>query len=246
MDFMHGFQWKSGVTPMTSMQCVVFVHLLYVATIHILGTYMKMPGVRAPRWINAFAFWHNISMSWLSLLMLAGITIGGYGNGRFSSMEAFVCPREGYESGGVFEFFGYLIYLSKIAEFFDTVILVLRKKEVITLHRFHHLTTGTIVWHGMHAHLASVLPTAMLNCTVHVAMYFHFAIPTRVVRPWITSCQILQFVIALLINTNAHIQRAYGNPCSGTAAAEWHGTGLFALYLALFADFFRRQYVKRE
>ena len=49
------------------------------------------------------------------------------------------CVHGLYRPGTGFETIAYYFYLSKYAEFADTIFLIVTGKEVINLHYFHHL-----------------------------------------------------------------------------------------------------------
>jgi len=139
----------------------------------------------------------------------------------------------------------YIFYLSKAFEFVDTFLLVLTKKKLIWLHKIHHLTTMSLVWHAMKVDLPSEITCGGLNCFVHVIMYLYFASPITFLRPFITFSQIFQFVIALGIIGYASYVRYFtsGPSCEGTAAAEFHGIFMYGVYLVMFLNFFIQQYI---
>lgn len=56
----------------------------------------------------------------------------------------------------------------------DTVFLVLRKREVIFLHWFHHVTVLLYCWHAYHHSVAAGLWFATMNYSVHSIMYLYY------------------------------------------------------------------------
>mmetsp|Transcript_12564 Transcript_12564/g.24160 ORF Transcript_12564/g.24160 Transcript_12564/m.24160 type:complete len:889 (-) Transcript_12564:363-3029(-) len=184
-------------------------------------------------------------MSFLSAAMLAGMVYGGYIDGRFSSLETAICTRLQPVQPGLVHFSMYVFYLSKMLEFVDTFLLVLSKKKLIWLHKIHHLTTMSLVWHCMHAHIPGEIVCSGLNCFVHIIMYFYFAKPVRQLRSLITTTQITQFLIVLATLGYAHwVRFNRSTPCQGTYVGELHGLGIYSVYLFMFVNFFVQQYLK--
>ena len=194
--------------------------------------------------LKTFSFFHNSFMSILSLIMLVGILVGAYLNNRFSSWDAYCCSQPGNPpSVGLLPFSMYVFYLSKGFEFVDTFLLVLGKKQLIWLHKIHHLTTMSLVWHSMHVDLRSEITCGALNCFVHVIMYLYFACPIRILRSSITSLQLIQFVLALgVIGYTAYVRFTAEVPCNGTLLSEMHGIVMYGVYLGMFLNFFLKQY----
>src|SRR3989338_5503027 len=73
--------------------------------------------------------------------------------------------------------FAFLV--SKVFEFIDTVFLVLRKRNVIFLHWYHHVITFLFTWYStlttQHHNTAGYLFCSM-NYTVHAFMYLYYAL----------------------------------------------------------------------
>ena len=283
------FTIEIGVTPGTSGMFLIMLHVVYILALCAVFYRQRVVQITATMRNDALvaaklkekvrqipsasfvAWWmwgHNLFMSVFSLAMLFGLVYGGIIDGRFASYDTMVCNPPGEEkslrSTGLVAFSMFVFYLSKVTEFADTFIIVLRNKPVIWLHKVHHLTTMSLVWHCMrYPHLPACLLCAALNCFVHVIMYFWFANPLNfkkglmnistllynVCKEWITLSQILQFVI-VLVSMFWVVGRRYeifpGGACNGTFACELHGIGLYAVYLLMFGAFFVSSYCKPE
>jgi len=239
------FRWDSEAAVGTSWQFLFAIHVIYGIGIISLQQWMLKPGRETPSWVKPFGFVHNLWMSFLSFVMLAGVLYGGFITSRFTSLHAYTCVRPPTEvSPGLLQFSMYVFYISKMFEFIDTILLILSKKKLIWLHKIHHLTTMSLVWHAMESNLSFEITAAGLNCFVHVIMYFYFAIPVRAIRSSITTTQITQFVFVLAASFYSLYYRILGKPCEGTLLAELHGVGMYGLYLAMFLNFFIRQYLQ--
>lgn len=245
-DYVETFEWKTGETPMTSLQFLVTVHVVYTVILMVLTKVMETR--EAPKeFVKNYGFIHNIFMSVLSLVMLIGLLWGAWRENRFVSMETFLCNRVQEVQPGLVQFSMYIFYLSKMTEFIDTFLLVLSKKKLIWLHKVHHLTTMSLVWHAQHINQPSEILCGGLNCFVHVIMYFYFAKPIKFIRPWITITQISQFVLVLMAISYASYRRYTSDfPCQGTEHGEWHGELLYGVYLTMFANFFVQQYLNQN
>ena len=101
-----------------------------------------------------------------------------------------------------------LFTLSKIAEFVDTAFIILRKKPLMFLHYYHHVTTVSfcifmmIVSHysGCHAYMFGAM-----NFLVHSFMYTYYCISACGIRlpgfvaTFITIIQIVQMIVGIII-----------------------------------------------
>ena len=64
--------------------------------------------------------------------------------------------------------------LSKVAEFFDTVLKILLKRPFIFLHWYHHVMTAWLGWLSLAYDASAGQWYAGLNFTVHAPMYFYY------------------------------------------------------------------------
>eukprot|EP00039_Didymoeca_costata_P002380 m.59761 g.59761 ORF g.59761 m.59761 type:complete len:263 (+) comp11271_c0_seq1:255-1043(+) len=104
------------------------------------------------------------------------------------------------------EYFMLIHYFSKFLDFFDTIFIVLKKKDrqLSFLHVYHHATIGPI-W-GFLLFLGcgggSCLFGACLNSFVHVLMYSHYLMTSfKINNPFkkqLTQVQITQFYFCIL------------------------------------------------
>ena len=96
---------------------------------------------------------------------------------------------------------------SKFFELVDTVFLVLRKKDVIFLHWYHHITVLLFCWETLQVNPSYGFWFCAMNYTVHAIMYSYYflmgiGVTRRLVRPiapLITSMQILQMVGGIVV-----------------------------------------------
>ena len=156
-----------------------------------------------------------------------------------------VCTRWCYGYGA--ENYLLLVFtLSKIAEFVDTAFIVLRKKPLLFLHYYHHVTTVsycvysvTIAHHyGCYGHMF----TAM-NFFVHSFMYTYYGLSAcgfrlpEFVATIITVLQIAQMIAGIAITVTL-------TQCPRTSWETVYSGGLlYGSFFVLFAEFFLKRYV---
>eukprot|EP00499_Haloplacidia_sp_CaronLabIsolate_P008840 CAMPEP_0196782822 /NCGR_PEP_ID=MMETSP1104-20130614/12111_1 /TAXON_ID=33652 /ORGANISM="Cafeteria sp., Strain Caron Lab Isolate" /LENGTH=267 /DNA_ID=CAMNT_0042153067 /DNA_START=21 /DNA_END=824 /DNA_ORIENTATION=+ len=143
------------------------------------------------------------------------------------------------------EFIILVHYVSKYLDFFDTLFMLLRKKnnQVSFLHVYHHCTIS-VVW-GFLLHIGHGNGTAgygaWINSVIHVIMYSHYFVTSfginNPLKKYITMAQIVQFyscvihaVVVLLIES------VFPTPLAALQVA-YH----FSM-IALFSNFFKSSY----
>lgn len=140
--------------------------------------------------------------------------------------------------------------LTKVLEFGDTVFLVLRKRPVIFLHTFHHVTVALFCLHAALTGSESSHLFAAVNLFVHWLMYGYYGLsaiykdhPLRIlVRPWLTGLQLSQMVWGLMVG--AFTIRDESTPHEHLANA-YLCVAMYLSYSFLFADLFLRNYMPK-
>lgn len=140
--------------------------------------------------------------------------------------------------------------VSKVIEFMDTVLMVIRKKQnqVTFLHLFHHASILNIWWW-----VQTFLPggqawfSACLNSLVHIVMYSYYGlclIPSLKEHLWwkryITTFQLVQFVMILY-----HTVQTYTSGCDFPLWGQIMLTGYMISLLILFGNFYIQSYIKK-
>eukprot|EP00752_Nemacystus_decipiens_P010720 g9543.t1 len=109
-------------------------------------------------------------------------------------------PTMWYGSGAV-GCWTQLFVLSKIPELGDTIFVVLRKKPLIFLHWYHHVTVLLYCWHSYYEQTTYGLYFITMNFTVHAVMYLYYGLAgmkIRLCKPqYITTIQISQMVVGV-------------------------------------------------
>lgn len=142
---------------------------------------------------------------------------------------------------------------SKLLELFDTALLVLKKRPVITLHWFHHASVIAFAWSAWVYETPCALWYGAMNYSVHAVMYSYFCLTgvsclRRVVlraAPFITALQISQFGMGTIVNGLAGI--AWASPTVGCAVHPvilQIAALLYLAYGALFVQLFVNRYLR--
>jgi hypothetical protein len=212
----------------------------YLVTIFVLNLIVKQR-VHFPTWLFVT---HNVFLAVFSILVGAVLIwqVGSvfYENG-FTILNMFCDPDKKLAKG---EFVGwfYIFYLSKVYEFLDTVIIVVKKNPITFLHVYHHCITLVLTWVMMYEEVGVQYISIIMNLIVHSVMYFYYSLTALGHRVWwkkyITMVQITQFVVDLGANgigIAVYYSRGTGaGQCSGDIWAWWFGQGVLGSFLVLF------------
>lgn len=142
-----------------------------------------------------------------------------------------------------------LFIVSKIPELVDTVFIVLRKRDLIFLHWYHHVTVLLYCWHA-YAHVAgSGLWFVAMNYSVHAFMYGYFmmqalrCVPKGFPAYLITIAQIAQMLVGTTICIFSWYYVYTSENCSNDHNNLIAGALMYGSYLYLFCDFAVRRFL---
>mmetsp|Transcript_19755 Transcript_19755/g.32458 ORF Transcript_19755/g.32458 Transcript_19755/m.32458 type:complete len:368 (-) Transcript_19755:57-1160(-) len=187
------------------------------------------------------ALW-NLS---LSLFSFAGVvrtvphllaTIDQYG--LYTSVCGRVCNTYG---GGAVGLWSFLFIISKFPELVDTVFIVLRKRPLIFLHWYHHVTVLLYCWQSYATQASAGIYFIAMNYSVHAIMYGYYFLKAvglwpRFIPPWIiTICQLSQMVVGIAVCLLTYkYQEMDKVPCSTSAMSFKTGVAMYFSYFLLF------------
>lgn len=141
-----------------------------------------------------------------------------------------------------------LFIFSKVPELVDTVFIVVRKRPLIFLHWYHHLTVLLYCWHAYATLSAAGLYFVAMNYIVHAIMYGYFCLQSLNLCPkWfpahiITGLQITQMVVGTAVCILSWYYQLTGKTCHQDMGNLIAGAVMYASYLYLFVDFARAKY----
>lgn len=164
--------------------------------------------------------------------------------------EETVCtdPRVSFGVGPV-GLWTIMFILSKIPELIDTVFIVLRKRELIFLHWYHHVTVLLYCWHAYVTLAGTGLYFTAMNFSVHALMYGYFCLQALKMVPksfpayLITISQILQMFIGTGVCISAWYYHISGKTCHNDFYNLVAGGLMYASYLYLFVAFAVKRFI---
>jgi elongation of very long chain fatty acids protein 6 len=142
-----------------------------------------------------------------------------------------------------------LFIFSKIPELIDTLFIVLRRKPLIFLHWYHHVTVLLFCWSSFSTMAASGMYFVMMNYSVHCIMYGYYALQTvHMVPKWfppviITIAQITQMFVGTGVCVSCWYYNLTGKVCHNDIKNLIAGALMYGSYLYLFCDFAVRRYI---
>ena len=202
-----------------------------------------------------YIFWWELSLAIFSILgafNVVPLALASY-RGSDSFVEA-LCTQ-GLEDTDTRYFWIFLFNASKLFEFGDTLMVVLRKKPLILLQHYHHLATMLYCWHGtlVVAKLNSTNPYfAAMNLIVHSVMYTWYAATRTGWRSpkWmmvmVTLIQLVQMVLGCIIVMTAQTNHKDCVWTTEDPIGAKCATFMYASYLVLFGKLFYDNYIAKK
>jgi hypothetical protein len=170
-----------------------------------------------------------------------------YGISNFG-FDYTVCDSSYMEPNRACSFWSWLFILSKVPELGDTLFLVLRKRNVIFLHWYHHMTVLLFTWYATASYMSTGRWYIYMNYLVHAIMYSYYALTAigyRLPKPMamlITTLQIVQMILGCYVTSRAYYLRSHGASCETTTESAQWALLMYSSYFLLFAHFFVKAY----
>ncbi|CAG0924713.1 unnamed protein product [Notodromas monacha] len=141
---------------------------------------------------------------------------------------------------------------SKLLELGDTVFIVLRKRHLMFLHWYHHITVLVYTWFSMSNFSSHGRWFVTCNLAIHAVMYSYYAVRAlgiripRSISMAVTSSQLLQMILGIFISVSAYGFKRRGVPCSATTANLFASSLMYMSYFLLFLKFFFDAYLAKS
>jgi len=146
-----------------------------------------------------------------------------------------------------------MFVISKAYELGDTVFIILRKQPLIFLHWYHHISVMIYVWYSYTDHTSPGRWFMVMNYIVHSFMYTYYAARAmrfhvaRWINIFITSMQISQMVMGLVINVSIYrVKTQGGRYCQQSFENLKYCSLMYLSYFFLFAYFFYVTYLQKK
>lgn len=149
-------------------------------------------------------------------------------------------PRMWYGMGSA-GFWTMLFIFSKVPELFDTAFIVMRKKKLIFLHWYHHVTVLLYCWHSYATRSSAGIWFISMNYSVHAVMYFYYFLSAIGIRvswaPLVTVFQISQMFVGVTVCVLIVVYQNRGDHCAVTDSNQRAGVLMYFSYFCLFVHF---------
>mmetsp|Transcript_3406 Transcript_3406/g.6705 ORF Transcript_3406/g.6705 Transcript_3406/m.6705 type:complete len:284 (-) Transcript_3406:646-1497(-) len=190
----------------------------------------------------------------LSVAMFLGLAIPLAVHALSSSnpMEFFCDPEEKMWQPGSQLFWIYVFALSKFIELGDTVLLVMRKKPVIFLHWYHHITVLAYTWMAVYVRSDPGWIHGGVNALVHSFMYYYYwRAAVKKAPSWgryLTLFQTTQMIVGITVVGIFFTYNYFGKPCTcdQMEANVVSSVVMYASYFVLFAQLYMKKYTKKD
>lgn len=145
-----------------------------------------------------------------------------------------------------------LFIFSKLPELVDTVFIVLRKRPLIFLHWYHHVTVLLFCWNAYATLAGTGLYFVAMNYSVHALMYGYYCLTALNLCPksfptiLITLSQIAQMFVGTGVCVSAWYYWYTGESCSNDITNLVAGGLMYGSYLYLFVAFAFRRYSPKK
>lgn len=224
----------------------IIVVILYLTLIR-LGT--KWMEDRKPMQVKRLLFIWNSLLAFYSIWATYRLANSVTFHLRHKGIRAILCTLTTDDADNVSAFHAFLFVMSKILEMGDTLFLIVRKRQMLFLHWYHHATVLLLSWLS----IVDLAPTSMVFATVNVAvhsfMYTYYAlasigyrIPKRI-SIGITVMQISQMVIGIVAQSASFYTSQVDSTCRCPSKTLIAAFTIYGSYFALFVHFFVHRYV---
>lgn len=195
-------------------------------------------------------FLWNLGLALFSIVGVLRMTPEMWWSVMSNSFEYSICTASFAQ--GVTGFWTEMFAMSKVMEFGDTAFIVLRKRPLLFLHWYHHITVLVYTWHAYKDHTASGRWFIWMNYSVHALMYSYYALRSMHVRlpkraaMMVTVMQIMQMVGGVTIGVSILRIKSAGRECQQTWNNLYFSFTIYLSYFLLFCNFFYHAYLAKN
>lgn len=207
---------------------------------------------RKPMRAKLPVFLWNALLATFSIMGVLKHSIVVFREAREAGLQNYICQENIPDSfhwntkAGAFGFYMHIFVLSKVAELFDTAILIFKKADLKTLHVWHHFSVLLYCVHGavLTNQVGSGAIFGAMNFCVHAVMYSYYALATIGIKSpaaiVITLLQILQMF------AGCYISYTVGDCAKHHSRDRMFALIMYASYNFLFCRFFYYRYIAKK
>lgn len=161
-----------------------------------------------------------------------------------------ICNASGMHEDARIKYWIYAFALSKIVEFGDTLFVILKKRQLIFLHWYHHAVTFLYSFYCLGIYFPAYTRWFVaINAAIHTVMYAYYGARalgyrfSKQVNISITTSQVTQMAFGMMINIIALNYRRNNPKCDAHPNPSIAGILLYSSLFILFANFFVNTYL---
>lgn len=225
----------------------IYISFIYLLFIYFLRKYMNS---RSPFHLRSVAIIWNGILAIFSIICTLRVTPVYYHQLTRNSFYFLVCDKSLVERTPTLVLWGTLFTFSKIWELGDTILIILRKQNLMFLHFYHHVVAVTAIWYATYREVSCGYVFTYVNVAVHSFVYSYFffksvgfKIPVRIAM-FITTVQTLQMLFGVVLSFWIYWLIVHGFECDTPKDFLYISFLIYLSYLFLFSYLFYNSYIK--
>lgn len=169
---------------------------------------------------------------------------------QYGSYES-VCVTRSIDDG-VYPLWTLIFIVGKPLELMDTVFIVLRKRELIFLHWYHHVASMIYAFYSVQGTVSTGRWFSWMNSFAHTLMYTYYSLNAMRIRPpkyvsmMITFLQTSQMAVGCYVNYLAYRYKSAGLYCAVSDTNFLASVAIYFSHFVLFTKFFYDAYLTKK
>lgn len=227
----------------------IYYSIIYLLLIFIGKRYMRDRKPYSLR--RALCCW-SAGLSMFSFFALWRVTPLAYNMVYLGGIQHAICDVNSYSGSAGGGLWAFLFPLSKLPELIDTSFIILRKKKMVFLHWYHHITVFIYCWFSYAFPISTGVWFGLVNYSVHGIMYAYYAVkasgrsPPRWIAKSITTLQLSQMFAGIFLNYLATKSLLENKSCAMNKFAICISIFFYVSYAILFANFYYWTYIYKR
>eukprot|EP00727_Mastigamoeba_balamuthi_P010208 m51a1_g581 putative fatty acid elongase 3 (274) ;mRNA; r:1609-2759 len=245
VEWVDNFEWHAGLPLSQSIWVPATASAVYVPAVLLLSRWARARKEAIN--MRAVTMTYNILITVLSFLTFLAAFVVLVQRLVYQGPKYLVCDADGRAMTGLLGFAGYVYYVSKFVELADTVFLALTRKNLGTLHLYHHAGMPIVTFLWVRSGTLMLMWMVVLNSLIHTFMYwYYFQCDRKIHVSWkrhLTTAQIVQLVTGLALSFQ-HLHLLKTDSCKGEEFPVQLSVVLNIVLISLFVEFYVREYMR--